>query len=75
MVDKSRMKALCNRIDCALHAKWPVPAGCLSCYFCSRCETSCGGDVTIGNKQYFLECNRELLLKECKKAMEDALED
>lgn len=75
MIDKSRMKALCSRIDCSLHAKYPVTEKCLKCYFCSRCETSSGGDVTIGDKQFFLECDRELLLKECRKVMAEALED
>lgn len=75
MIDKSRMKALCGRIDCSLHAKYPVTEKCLNCYFCSKSETSSGGDITIGDKQHFLECNRELLLKECRKVMAEALED
>lgn len=75
MVDKSRMQALHDHIGCSLAAKWPVPEKCLNCWFCSRCETSCGGDVTIGNKQYFLERNRELLLAECQKALQEALEE
>lgn len=68
MIDKSRVRALINKIKCSISS--PVGAqSCANCCFRTRVEGA------FSKKSLIFCCNVKLLLKECQNVMEDVLDE